>query len=99
MPNIMKIFGYNIYFWSNENEPLEPVHVHVSKTPHANATKVWISRDGSCQRADDNPEIPKKDLKKILHTIDEFSEEIIAEWEAHFHEATFFDEQDHSLSR
>ena len=28
MPQIFRIGPYIVYFWSNENEPLEPVHVH-----------------------------------------------------------------------
>lgn len=31
MPQILRIGPYSIYFWSNENEPLEPVHVHISE--------------------------------------------------------------------
>lgn len=39
MPSIFNVFGYKIYFWSNENG--EPVHVHICKgVPKANATKV-----------------------------------------------------------
>ena len=41
MPQIFRIAGYIVYFWSNENEPLEPIHVHVSDgLPTANATKI-----------------------------------------------------------
>ena len=29
MPRVFKIGSYVIYFWVNENDPLEPVHVHV----------------------------------------------------------------------
>ena len=29
MPQVFKIGSYWVYFWSNENEPLEPIHVHV----------------------------------------------------------------------
>lgn len=29
MPRVFKIGSYIIYFWVNENDPLEPVHVHV----------------------------------------------------------------------
>ena len=48
MPDALaKAYGYHIYFWSNEGEPLEPIHIHISKTPHPNATKYWILRDGS----------------------------------------------------
>ena len=48
MPKALVDFlGYAIYFWLNENEPLEPVHVHIAKgRPTANATKVWITRSG-----------------------------------------------------
>ena len=31
MPQILRIGPYSIYFWSNENDPLEPVHVHISE--------------------------------------------------------------------
>ena len=31
MPQIFKIGSYWIYFWTNENKPLEPIHVHVSQ--------------------------------------------------------------------
>ena len=30
MPQVFKIGQYWVYFWANENEPLEPIHVHVS---------------------------------------------------------------------
>lgn len=29
MPQILRIGPYSIYFWSNEGDPLEPVHVHI----------------------------------------------------------------------
>ncbi len=32
MPVVIRLFGYKIYFWTNEGNPLEPVHV--SETPH-----------------------------------------------------------------
>ena len=28
MPQILSIGPYSIYFWSNEGDPLEPIHVH-----------------------------------------------------------------------
>lgn len=47
MPQELKIGPYSVYFWSNESDPLEPVHVHISEgqaTP--NATKIWITSTG-----------------------------------------------------
>ena len=31
MPQLFRIGSYVIYFWINENDPLEPVHVHIRK--------------------------------------------------------------------
>jgi hypothetical protein len=40
MPQIFKIAGYVVFFWANEGDPLEPVHVHIcSGVPTSNATK------------------------------------------------------------
>lgn len=47
MPQIFKFGGYIIFFWSNENKPMEPIHVHIAKhNPRANSTKVWITKRG-----------------------------------------------------
>mgnify|MGYP001529781757 CR=1 FL=1 len=43
MPQVFKVGSYWVYFWANENDPLEPVHVHVCQgAPNGNATKIWI---------------------------------------------------------
>ena len=40
MTQVFKIGSYWVYFWSNENNPLEPIHVHVAEgSPTENATK------------------------------------------------------------
>ena len=47
MPQIFKFGGYIIFFWSNENKPTEPIHVHIAKhNPRANSTKIWITKRG-----------------------------------------------------
>ena len=35
MPQVFKIGSYWVYFWANENDPLEPIHVHVSQGAQA----------------------------------------------------------------
>ena len=95
MPNFMTIFGYHVYFWSNEGNPLEPLHVHVSKTPHENATKIWINEDGSCKLDSNQDQIPPKILKKIMDTIENFSEEIEDKWRTVFKsEPTYYRENE-----
>lgn len=45
MPQVFKVGSYWVYFWANENEPLEPIHVHISQgQPNSNATKVWDNK-------------------------------------------------------
>lgn len=50
MPQVFKIGSYWVFFWSNENDPLEPIHVHVCQgAPNGNATKIWITQAGSAE--------------------------------------------------
>lgn len=71
MPQIFRVAGYLVYFWSNENEPLEPVHVHITDgVPAANATKVWITKSGKCLLANNNSKIPERMLRDIM-SVDE----------------------------
>lgn len=49
MPQVFKVGAYWVYFWANEGEPIEPIHVHISEgSPKKNATKVWITAAGKC---------------------------------------------------
>ena len=58
MPQVFKIAGYTVYFWVNENDPLEPVHVHIAKgVPSPNATKVWITKNGKCLLCNNNENV------------------------------------------
>ncbi len=83
MPSIMELYGYKIYFWSNENQ--EPIHVHISKgIPTANSTKVWITKNGGCIVSNNNSKIPDKDLREILEAIQNNYFLIIAKWKQHF---------------
>lgn len=48
MPQIFRMGEYWIYFWTNENKPVEPIHVHIAKGKSSeNATKVWITSAGN----------------------------------------------------
>lgn len=84
MPQIADIFGYKIFFWSNEGYPVEPIHIHVSKTPSKNATKIWIRSDGSLELAHNKSQIKAKDLSRIMKVVEDFSDKIILKWEEVF---------------
>jgi len=40
MPTVFRWKGYRFFFYSNEGEPLEPVHVHIRKGE--NLAKFWL---------------------------------------------------------
>ena len=67
MPQIFKIGPYWVYFWSNEGDPLEPVHVHVAQgAPSSNATKIWITSAGGCFLCNNHSHIPERTLRNIM---------------------------------
>ena len=91
MLQIFKIGNYVIYFWSNKNLPIEPVHVHVFKgKPTANATKIWITSDGRCILCHNNSKIPDRILRNIEDMIETRIDDIIEMWKKIFGEVKFY---------
>ena len=91
MTQIFRIGSYWVYFWPNENDPLEPVHVHVSEgRPIADGTKIWITSAGKCLVANNNSHISEKILRNIVRIIEARSEEIIKKWEDFFGKSEFY---------
>ena len=81
MPRIVEIFGYIIYFWSNEND--EPCHVHVSrKRAVHNATKIWI--EDTPRLAHNKSKIPERDLNRIMQWLTTNRDIILDKWAQHF---------------
>lgn len=91
VPQVFKIGSYWVFFWSNESDPLEPIHVHVCQgAPNGNATKIWITRAGKCYLAHNNSRIPPRTLRNIMEIIEARSGEIIAKWLAYFGQIDYF---------
>lgn len=91
MPQLFKIGSYTIYFWSNENEPLEPIHVHIAEgRATANATKIWITSSGKALLCNNKSHISQKILKKMLRFIEANSSVIIEKWVEQFNEIRYF---------
>jgi len=86
MPRYRDLFGYTIYYWSNEGKPLEPIHFHVAKDLSSNTTKVWIRSDGKLEVAYKTSEIKDKELKRILRMMELYIDDYIQEWESFFGE-------------
>lgn len=91
MPQILRVGPYIIYFWSNENNPLEPIHVHIAVgRASANATKLWITRTGKVILNNNNSKIPMRILTRLMRVIEANSADIIEEWLNRFGEISYF---------
>jgi hypothetical protein len=91
MPQLFRIGAYIIYFWSNENNPLEPIHVHIAEgQASANATKIWITSSGKALLCNNNSRISEKRLKNMMRFIEANSAEIMERWYALFGEIRYF---------
>ncbi len=91
MPQVFKIGSYWVYFWSNENDPLEPIHVHVCLgAPSANSTKIWITQAGRCYLCNNNSRIPARTLRNIMDVIEARSAEVVEKWLAYFGQITYY---------
>lgn len=91
MPQIFRIGSYIIYFWSNENDPLEPVHVHIAEgKASANATKIWITSSGKALLCNNNSRIPERILRNMMRYIEANSKAIIDKWYTQFRQISYY---------
>lgn len=91
MPQLFKVGSYRVYFWANENEPLEPVHVHIAQgAPGPDATKIWITRRGKCMLCHNRSQIPDFILRNIMPVIEARSEAVTEAWRSFFGEVRYY---------
>ena len=91
MPQLLRVGPYTIYFWSNESEPLEPVHVHIADgRPTRDATKIWITATGRALLCHNKSKIPERVLNRLLRVVEANAEEFVREWHDHFGEIGYY---------
>jgi len=91
MPQELKIGPYTVYFWSNENNPLEPVHVHIAEGKAVpNATKIWITSTGKALICNNNSGIPDRLLRRLLRIIEANAQKITTDWLSQFGEIRYY---------
>lgn len=91
MPQIFKIGPYSFFIWSNEGEPLEPIHVHVTEgKPRSNATKIWITQSGKSLLCNNNSHIPERRLRDLMRIAEANSKLIVERWISQFGEIRYF---------
>ena len=85
LPKLFMVSGYSVYFWSDESDPLEPIHVHVAKgKPTPNATKIWLTKSGGCILASNGSKISNKELNELMEFISAQFFLICAKWKQAF---------------
>ena len=81
MPQVCRLLGYLIFFWSNKNN--EPVHVHVCKgKPSADETKIWLEVEPRLEH--NKSRIPAKDLNRIMQWLAANKDFVLNKWNEHF---------------
>ncbi len=79
MPKVFEWKGCRFHFFSNEGEPLEPIHIHVRKGP--NRAKFWI---GPIISLSNNYGFSSKELNEFKDKIEENKALIKEKWHEHF---------------
>ncbi|MBR0062318.1 MAG: DUF4160 domain-containing protein [Selenomonadaceae bacterium] len=81
LPQVCRLLGYLIFFWSNENN--EPLHVHVCKgKPQEDATKIWLEDEPRLEH--NKSRIPAKDLNRIMQWLATNKSLVETKWNEHF---------------
>lgn len=91
LATVLRLMGFIFFFWSGEvyGGILEPVHIHVARTPHEHSPKLWINHDGRVEWADEYNELTISEKAKIKNAVVDNYDLIISEWEDRFGEVTY----------
>ena len=79
MPVVLRYRGYTIFFFSNEGDPREPVHVHVRAA--GSLAKFWIQP--AVQLAE-NHGFNASELREIERIVRDNARQIATAWDDHF---------------
>lgn len=79
MPVVLRHKGFKYFFFSNEGNPREPLHIHVRKGERI--AKIWI--DPSISVAE-SFKVTSKELKEILAVVQNQQDLIRRSWDEHF---------------
>ena len=79
MPVVFRYKGYRFFFYSNEGDPLEPLHIHVRKGE--SVAKFWVAPQ-ICVA--ESYGIESSELRKLARVIAENREIIERYWNEYF---------------
>ena len=79
MPEVFRWRAYRFFFYSNEGDPLEPVHIHVREG--RTTAKFWLRPN--VELAGESG-FPRKVISQLSSVIEDRVEEIENAWTEHF---------------
>ena len=79
MPVILRFKGYRFFFYSNEGDPLEPIHVHVRSAD--GEAKFWLTPHVALAR---NDGFNARDLKELLDVVELNRQMLVEAWNEYF---------------
>lgn len=79
MPVVFRLNGYRFFFYSNEGDPLEPVHIHVFKD--GAEAKFWLHPEVHVAY---NAGFNARTQAMLSRVTDEHRDEIEKAWHDHF---------------
>jgi len=79
MPVVFREAGYKFYFYSDEGDPREPLHIHVRGNGFD--AKIWILPEISVQ---DSYGLNPRELSKIVRMVERRAKLIESAWHDHF---------------
>ena len=79
MPTIFRYKGFRFFFFSNEGEPSEPVHIHVRKGE--SIAKFWLEPEIAVA---ESYRMKSSDLTMLSKVVTERADEIREAWNEYF---------------
>ena len=91
MPQVFRVSGYLVFLWTNEGEPLEPIHFHITDgVPSGSCTKVWLTSSGHCLLCHNRSRIPEEKLRRIMMIAEARHGMIEEKWREYFGSITYY---------
>ena len=78
MPTVLRHEGFRFFFYSNEGNPREPIHVHVMRS--GAEAKVWLDPVSVARSAG----FDARTLRQLAGVVAERRDEIERAWHEHF---------------
>lgn len=79
MPTVFKFDGFRFFFYSNEGNPLKPIHIHVIKG--GDEAKIWLEPEVLLARSKG---FNAKTLRHLLKLVNEHRPQIEGAWREYF---------------